>query len=309
MSSVDESARMLDILVPNGGDLVTASEAFFDESYEDKSPRVICVAGYVFRKSRSVEFGKRWSRYLRAKGLPYFHANECAHGCGVFGGRTDADAVARKLISLTKEYSDFGVAVALDRNVYEDVCQGHVMVPTAYTYALTNCIYSIAAWRSRLKRTEPTAFFFEQGHAHADDAHKYISFMLGGDELPGRIGYHAHDFVPKETPQVQGSDLLAWLWRLNTTRVINDDSRPTRKDLIALKRPQDDFKYFDRPQIEAFRDRLMRGLADIEQYVSGLATSFGLPADAAEFAAKRNPDYRNDRQTRTRAYRSVGKGS
>lgn len=303
MSSHAEAARLLDILLPNGGDLISVSEAFFDESYDDKSPRVICVAAYVFNKARSVEFGKRWSRYLRNKGLPYFHANECARGCGIFEGRDDTHEVSRRLIDLVKEYSEFGVAVAVDRDVYDDVCQGHVMFPTPYTYALTNCVYGIAVWRDGLKRAEPTAFFFEQGHAHANDAHQFVTFLLNSDELPGRIGYRAHSFVPKETPQTQASDLLAWLWRLNTGREIAGDTRPTRKDLIALKRPQDDFKYFDRERIEAFRDSILRHSAEAEDYVREIARAHGLPDDVAEYAASWMPNYREMRTPKQRVTR------
>jgi HD-GYP domain-containing protein (c-di-GMP phosphodiesterase class II) len=297
MSGASESARILDILLPNGGDLISVSEAFFDESYEDRAPRVMCVAAYLFTKARSVEFEKRWNRYLRKKGLPYFHANECAHSCGIFEGRDDTYEVSRKLIDLTKEYSDFGVTVALNRDVYEEVCQGHIMFPTAYAYALTNCLYGIAVWRDVMRRTEPTAFFFEQGHAHATDAHQFISFMLKSDHLPGRLGYRAHSFVPKETPQVQASDLLAWLWRLNVKRIIDEDPRPVRRDLIALQRPQDHFQYFDRQRIEAFRDSVKQHSADAEVYVRQLATQYNLPAENAEYVANWIPDYRDMRAT------------
>jgi hypothetical protein len=292
VSVASESARMLDILIPNGGDLVTVSEAFFDESYEDRSPRILCVAGYVFRKSRAVEFGKRWSRFLRAKGLPYFHANECAHGCGIFKGRDDMDEVSRKLIGMTREYSDFGVAVALDQDEYAEICTGHEMFPTPYAYALTNCLYQIAHWRIREKRTAPTAFYFEQGHAHAGDANKFLTFMLRSDELPGRIGYRAHGFVPKETPQVQPGDLLAWLWRLHAQRVKRRDPRPVRKDLVALERPTDRFMIFDREQLTSFRNSIMTHAPAAEAYVHQIAEIVGLSEEDRATVMAWRPDYR-----------------
>lgn len=252
-----ESARLLDVLIPGGGDLVTVAEAYFDESYEDRGPRILCVAGYYFTKSGALEFGRLWSRFLKSKGLPYFHANEAAHREGVFAGWPDAeiDVVSRKLISLTKEYSSFGVAVALDQDIYTDVCQGHIMFPTPYAYALTNCLYGIAVWREQARRTCPTAFYFEQGHQHSGDAMSYINFLLKSDDLPGRVGYRSLALVPKETPQVQPGDLLAWLWRLHNYRLSAGETRwPMRGDLKALMaRPQDHFQFFDRQRIEAFR--------------------------------------------------------
>jgi hypothetical protein len=288
-----------------GGDLITVSEAYFDESYEDASPRIICVAGCCFSKAGALEFGRLWSRYLRSQGLPYFHANEAAHRDGIFKGWTDAeiDVVARRLVALTKEYSEFGVAVALDQDVYKDVCQGHVMFPTPYAYALTNCLYGIAHWRIDESRTGPTSFYFEQGHKHATDAHQFITFMLKGDELPGRIGYRSHAFVPKETPQVQPADLIAWLWRLHAKRAAVQDQRPPRADLLALMRPKDHFIYFERERIERFRESIMRHSAEAESIVRGVLKVEGIPDDVADVAASWMPDYRvpeNARSVRVR---------
>jgi hypothetical protein len=294
------------VLFPNGGDLVTIANAYFDESYDDAGPRTLCVAGYYFSTAGALEFGRLWSRYLRSKGLPYFHANEAAHRDGVFSGWSNEDigAVARKLIALTKEYSSFGVACSLDQTVYEDVCQGHRMFPTPYAYALTNCLYGIAIWRERAGRSSSTAFYFEQGHSHADDAHKFLSFMLKGDELPGRIGYRSHAFVSKDTPQVQAGDLLAWLWRLHTGRLSRGDAtRPMRKDLQALMRPQDHFSFFDRERITAFRDLVFRHASEAEDHVREIAKMHGLPHDVAEYAAGWMPDYREMRTPKQRVAR------
>ena len=132
MSDHAESARLLDVLLPNGGNLVAISEAYFDESYEDRSPRILCVAGYLFRKSRAVQFGQEWSRFLRKKGLPYFHANECAHSAGVFKGRSDNDEVSRKLIALTTAKTELSVTVAIDQDAYDEVFKDRRIMPTPY---------------------------------------------------------------------------------------------------------------------------------------------------------------------------------
>lgn len=294
MSSHAESARLLDILLPNGGDLVTIAEAYFDESYEDRKPRVLCVAGYVFRKSKSVEFGKTWSAYLKRKGLPYFHANECAHGVGIFAGRDDCDAVARRLIELTKEKSDFGVAVAVDQDAYMDIYpdRASTMMPTPYAFALMTCLYHIAHWRLDGGRTSPTAFFFEQGHKHADDAHRYLRFLLRSDDFGVRLGYRAHSFVPKETPQVQPGDLLAWLWRLQAKRRMTGDPRKVRADLQALMRPQDKLGFFGRAELEHFKSSIQVDWSATDHATRAIAREMGLPEDVVEELGRFRPDYR-----------------
>ncbi|UTP39591.1 hypothetical protein M9M90_20700 [Phenylobacterium sp. LH3H17] len=297
MNSHAESARLLDILIPNGGDLVTVSEAYFDESYEDRKPRVLCVAGYVFRKSKAVEFGKEWSQYLSRRGLPYFHANECAHTAGIFKGRTDADEVSRHLIALTKEKSDFGVAVAVDQEAYGEVFpdRASTLMPTPYAFALMSCFYHIAHWRSVFTRTSPTAFFFEQGHKHADDAHRYLRFLLKSDDFGPRIGYRAHSFVPKETPQVQPGDLLAWLWRLQASRNMTGDPRPVRADLKALMRPRDKLGFFGRPHLEHFKANVRADWEHTDQATREVARAMGLPEDVVEELAQFRPDYRTSK--------------
>lgn len=291
-NAFSKSARTLDIRIPGGGDLVTVSEAFFDESYQDKGPRILCVAGYVFRKSHSIEFRKKWSAYLKRKGLPYFHANECAHKTRNFKGRTDSDEVSRKLISLTKKYSDFGVAVAVNRDQYEAICTDHKMFPSVYAFVLTNCLYQIAHWRIYNQRTEPTAFYFEQGHQHQNDADKFLSFMLRDDDLARRIGYRSHAFVPKDTPQVQSADLLAWLWRLHAVRKSSNDPKPDRKDLIELNRPSDQFITFERDALERFRDSVLASTPEVNTIVQAMALIYGLTQKETERVLAWQPDYR-----------------
>jgi hypothetical protein len=237
--------------------------------------------------------------------LPYFHANEAAHRDGVFKGWTDAqiDVVSRKLIQLTRDKSDFGVAVAIDQDEYDAACAGHPMFPTPYAYALMNCLYGTAHWRDATHRTAPTTFFFEQGHKHANDAHQFLTFMLKGDELPGRIGYRSHAFVPKDTPQVQAGDLLAWLVRLQLRRFIEGDPRPVRKDLQALMRPTDHFVHYDRQRIEHFRESILRNASEVEDYVREFSRTAGLPRDLAEYAASWMPDYRKTRPLKARVPR------
>jgi hypothetical protein len=302
-TAASESARMLDIFLPCGGVLVTLSEAYFDESYEDRSPRVLCIAGYVFRKSKAQAFGKAWSAYLRSNGLPYFHANEAAHRDGVFDGWTDEqiDVVSRKLIAMTKEYTDFGVAVAVDQDEYEKICTGHVMFPTAYAFVLMNCLYRIAHWRIRASVSAPTAYFFEQGHKHSDDAHRFLSFMAAGDDFPARTGYRAHGFLPKETPHLHPGDLLAWLWRLHAARLLKNETRwRTRQDLLALKRPKDDFVIFQRPTLETFRDQIFQTAADASASVRDFAKQFALSDAVSDWVNGWEIDYRDDRANKFR---------
>lgn len=285
-----------DVFLPNGGGLVSIAQAYFDESYEDRKPRVLCVAGYLFRKSKSVEFGRAWSSYLKTKGLPYFHANECAHRCGIFEGWTKeaADAVSRRLIELTKEKSDFGVAVVVDQDAYMDVFpdRATTLMPTPYSFALATCLYHIAHWRREGRRTSQTSFFFEQGHKHAGDADKYLRFLLRSDDFGPRIGYRTHSFVPKDTPQTQPGDLLAWLWRLQAKRRMTNDARPVRADLQALMRPRDKLGFFGRAELEHFRSAVQFDWAQTDQITREVARSMGLPEETVEELAAYRPDYR-----------------
>lgn len=216
------------------------SEVYIDESYDSKGPPVLCLAGYVYRKREVTEFTREWSRYLKERGLPYFHMSECAHGQGIFKGRDDADEVARSLIGRTVKSTAFGFAVMVNEDDYSRLVKPREMMPTAYAFALMACLVQVRKWQEKNSCLGPTAYFFEEGHQHAGDAHAFLSWMFESERVKHLYGYSGHAFIKKETPALHPADMLAWQWRLEASRRADPQrTRKPRRDFEALIRPTD----------------------------------------------------------------------
>lgn len=260
MSGADVG-RVLDLMLPRGGCVVTISEVYIDESIEQQGPPILCVAGYVFRKSKAKEFHRVWSAYLKRKGLPHFHMTDCAAKQAAFKGRNDCDEIARELIRLTKEYTSFGFAVSLDTRDYDELIGPHEGMRSAYAFALLAGMHHVLRWRERSRTTGPTAFFFESGHQHQGDANTWLTWMLGSQHLRDDLGYEGvHAFIPKETPALHPADNLSWHWRLETVR-----SREAkrihlpRQDLAALWRGETDMlAQYTRPRLAELQGEIAR---------------------------------------------------
>jgi hypothetical protein len=251
--SVEAFERFLDVMLPGGGCAVAFTEVYLDESYDDRngSP-LLCVAGYVFTKSKAKEFSRKWAAYLERKGLPYFHMSECAHGNGVFKGK-DCDGIARELIRRTRQDTEFGVAITINEGDYAELVGKRDGMRSAYAFALMMCMHHVANWRQRTGARGQTAFFFESGHKHQNDANEWISWMVGSPLLQGALQYSGHAFVPKVTPGLHPADNLAWHWRLETSRRQDPNrTRPIRGDLRALMRDGDVYGDVSRARLEQF---------------------------------------------------------
>ena len=255
MSPAADFGRLLELTLPGGGWALAISEVFFAESIEQQgNTRMLCVAGYVFRRSKAREFSRIWGNYLRRQGLPYFHMTDCAAREGVFKGweRGECDAVARELIRLTKRFSAFGFAIAINEDDYNELIGPQEGMRSAYAFALLAGMHHVLRWRQRANVSGPTSFFFESGHQHEGDANEWLRWMLGSPHLRDGLGYTGtHAFIPKSNPALHPADNLSWHWRLETVRR-KDPNRKfgTRQDLLELWRATDVLA-------EYTRDRLM----------------------------------------------------
>lgn len=234
-------------------------EVYIDESYDSLSPPLLCLAAYVYARPKAREFEVTWARFLAARHLPYFHMSECAHGEGVFRGRADCDFIARRLIQLTRKYTELGIALAINEDDYAQLVGGLEGMRTGYAFALAMMMHHIASWRRRNAVTGPTHFFFEQGHKHQGDASQFLDFLLGSRDLRTWLNYGGHTFVEKERPQLHPADNLAWHWRLEAKRRRDPQRRAPRKDFLALCRAQDCLYDYSRFRLEQFAAEVRRG--------------------------------------------------
>ena len=123
------SLDLLWALAPNRNDLVALLQTYFDESHGPDG--LMCVAGYVFTKSRAMTFDRLWRRdVLKKYGLPYFRMSSCAHGNEPFDklGKAKCVDAEKQAISIIHETALRGVAATVDPVVWGRVTRNH---PTA----------------------------------------------------------------------------------------------------------------------------------------------------------------------------------
>jgi hypothetical protein len=104
---------LLWLLAPERNDLVAVLQAFFDESYGPEG--LVCVAGYIFTKSKAQVFDRAWRAMLRRYCLPYFRMSSCAHGADPFAGLTKEQriSVLKEAISIIHVNALHGVAATV----------------------------------------------------------------------------------------------------------------------------------------------------------------------------------------------------
>lgn len=273
MSADAAFRRFIEVLLPRGGSVVALTEVYVDESYDDERPTVLCIAGYVFRRRKALEFSKSWGGFLERNGLPYFHMSECAHGTGVFEGK-DCDTIARKLIKQTRDKTEYGFAISINVEDFNELVGPQEGIQSAYAFLLLGCMHQVLRWKRQSNIVGPTAFFFEQGHAHQKDANAFINWIVEHNLYRSMMEYSGHAFVPKATTGLHPADNLAWHWRLESRRRLDPNRIKMRKDFLALLRPGlDTLHDYSRPVLMRLAEDLERRQADreatIRQFLEG----------------------------------------
>lgn len=285
MSAGAAFADILDVMLPRGGYAVALAQVYIDESYDGTDePPFIHIAGYLFRKQKAKEFTATWGSYLKMKGLPYFHMQECAPnpGRGPFEGRSDRDEIVRKLIALTKKFSAFGFAVTVARADYERIGGPRDGMPrSAYVFALFAAMNSIRRWTERANFKGEIAYFFECGHDDRGDAHDFMRWMFSGERVKQNYSYAGHAFVKKATPGLHPADMLAWFWNAEVARRHDPKRKPPRKDFLALVRDQDFVIEYDLPALQGLATALQiaeeRRAQVMQEVLTGARDTADLP--------------------------------
>lgn len=262
--------RFLDVMLPEGGCAVALAEVYIDESYDDKEPPILCIAGYIYRKRKAKEFSRDWANYLRRKGLPFFHMAEAAHTkSGIFKDRPDlAIEVERELIKRTRTMTEIGLATTINEDHYAEFIGPRAGTHSAYATALLMFMTQVRRWADRTGFDGQIAYFFEAGHKHQNDANVFMTWLFDSDRIATKYRYASHAFVPKATPGLHPADLLAWQWRLEMKRRLEPCRKHAmRADLNALLRDHDVYMNWERDDMAAAGELLLAGERSREQAI------------------------------------------
>jgi len=281
--AVSDYARIVEIVVPADGYLVALAEIYTDESYFGaEGERLFCIAGYIFKRRRALEFDAKWGKYLHRKGLPYFHMQECNSKTEAFADRDDTVEIATKLLNLTREYTEYGFAVTVREDEYlrtAGQCEG--MPKTAYGFAMFAALTQARRWLERKMPGARTAYFYEQGGPDERDAKLFLEWMFESEQIQAKYGFLTHAPMPKATPCLHPADFLAWHWRLELWKREQADRKSgVRKDFELLVRPHDSALDYDLPNLERLERELQQReqlrkqtLADLHATVEGMVNA------------------------------------
>jgi hypothetical protein len=230
--------RLIDVLLPSGGTVVTLYEAYFDESGDlESGDRIFGISGYMFTAENAKALDEDWLKALKPHGLDFFHMVDCANGAGQFDrsliSKDDADKLERHLLGIIKKYVIRGFSVLVRRENYDDAAGD----------PYTHCAAIAAAWgevfvESYKLPPGPVAYFFEKGHTakkRAGRERKASAYF----QLAQMVGEKSPvSFVDKRCFRpLQAADILAW----QTTKWAKDGHfkrRPPRKDFLNLMEHQ-----------------------------------------------------------------------
>ena len=227
MNAPNSFARLVQIVLPAGGNLIFMVEGYFDESGDvEIAPHVFCIAGYVLETHAAIAMDKEWRRVLRWHNLPYFHMVDCAPGNGVFQGRDVKERIKieKRLIRLIKDFTIAGVATTLH---YEHPPSKEYGSDHAYLACADMAVTDVKLMVDYVNNARMEfACFFESGHKSRGRFYGQVADKLAKDSASVTFGNK--QFIPL----LQAADLLAWQVTKNVKRRLSNYE--PRKDFLSL---------------------------------------------------------------------------
>lgn len=250
--------RFFDILLPDGGYLLTSVECYFDESGTHAGSPVLCVAGYIMEKGQAINLSKRWTKELKSHGLPYFRMSECAHGNGAFADMKDDKRkrieIQTRMIQIIKDRTIKGLAFTIKEEDFNRALPDSVL-GSCYSFAAHCMLVGVRSWLQDNPKVDKIGYFFEAGHSSQGEAGLIMENLFKNTPLKEEYKYAGHAFLPKESsPCVQAADLLSWQWFTDKKRQIEGKSH--RKDFLSLVEHTHETVHLDEARITEIAKKL-----------------------------------------------------
>jgi hypothetical protein len=247
-------------------------EAYFDESGSHEGAPVLCVAGYLFERTKRDRLDFLWKEVLDRYSLPFFHMVDCAHGNSPFNKLTKEEriAVESEMIAIIREHALFGFAIAVVEKEYNELFPRSPGNPlgSAYTYCCWTLLSVIHEWIVRNQFNGKIAYYFEAGHKNESEANEIMNIIFGNPNLRASYRYAAHGFVDKkEIRAIQTADIIAWQHAIDVKRMLK--GQPKRADFVALIKDQNVMlRYVTREYLQVMRKQIDASLQG-RQLISG----------------------------------------
>jgi Protein of unknown function (DUF3800) len=253
-----QTERRLQILLQKRRGAMSLVEAYFDESGTHAGSPFLCIAGYIFEKSKAENLGVEWRSMLTKYQLPHFHMKECAHNLGVFShlSKSDCDAAAREAIDLIKVHAAKGIAISLEPACFKLLPPNRLW---DHPYAFISCqvFYGVEKWADEVGFQGDIDYFFEAGADGQGKASNAMAKIFSVPDHMKKFRCGSHAFLNKNDDQavaLQCADLLAWHWFTHNKR--SQSGKKKRKDLASLTEQKNyDLHHYDEATIKKWLNR------------------------------------------------------
>lgn len=218
--------------------MVAVSEVYVDESGSHDGSPVLCVAGYLFKRSKAVELSEAWQRVLDRYEVPYARMSELAPGRPPFDRLSLEQRIKmeKALIKIIRQTMTYGFSITVPEDQYNQIIPYDHRLGGAYSFCLRQCLIAVNSWATRTAFDGQIAYFFESGHRDQTEANGIMHKVFAVDALRERYRYVSHTFADKKKLlPLQAADLLAWLWFTDSKHRLNGRNE-ARKDVMALIR-------------------------------------------------------------------------
>ena len=231
--------RLIQSALPMGGNILSLTEAYFDESAAGHDQTIFCVGGYLVDSEVAPLMAEEWNALLQKNNINIFHMKDCAHGNGEFenlSGNERSDLVVG-LIDIIHRRVTLGVTAGVNIKQYKRQPFANDISPDGFNYyqmalfiLLMNCVKIVIDERIEGE----ILYHFEAGHSLEKSCSSLITKMMELDKENNYHRYAGHAFLPKKSGAtlLQAADLLVWLTTKSAKSVV--EGRPVRKDANAL---------------------------------------------------------------------------
>jgi len=232
-------ARLLNVLLQNGGYVVQLVESYFDESGSHDGSPVLCVAGYIIDKDECVQLDSKWKQVLDKYNLPYFRMSCCAHGVEPFDAldKTQRIAAETEMITIMRQHIAYGIAITVQPKSFYALIPKNENWNDPYTMCAHTCLIAVRDWANMNQFSGKIAYFFESGHRSQSSANAIMNHVFTDPGLKESYRYSSHSFADKKDVRpLQAADLIAWQWFTDEKRRMTKRADRPRADCHELMR-------------------------------------------------------------------------
>jgi Protein of unknown function (DUF3800) len=231
---VADLARAL--CLPQAGGVLGMFAAYFDESYSDKAPRILVVAGYMAPIEQWGRFEAEWREFLQKFEVSNpFHMTDFMAGRGQFSGwsQKKQDECIYDYISLIRRRTHLRLSVGFDLSVYETAMADFKEQIGPYAFCVFEWMQEAERFMDKYQIVGPIAYVFESGSGFGGQIFDTMVWVKRRRQLRERYRLGSFTFADKrQVLPLQAADIFAWESRAHHARYVQ--SSPMRRSTWLL---------------------------------------------------------------------------